>query len=163
MLRERTYAFAQREIAAITEVHDALISFLSVTEQALVFSLRVAEALKASRCSCGTYRTGQRGRGRPSMGTHGIWAQLFHECLATVMDSFSEEELRPYFPLEGVCNGLFTLAERLFGVTVTQAPKELEVRPLTLILQQLTLAYVCVSLHRVWSMRYGMRMSASST
>lgn len=31
-----------------------------------------------------------------------------------------EEELRPYFPLEGVQRGLFELARQLFGVTVTE-------------------------------------------
>jgi oligopeptidase A len=35
--------------------------------------------------------------------------------------AFSEEELRPYFPLEQVLSGLFDLAHRLFGVTITAA------------------------------------------
>jgi oligopeptidase A len=34
---------------------------------------------------------------------------------------FTEEELRPYFPLESVLGGLFGLAERLFDVRVTRA------------------------------------------
>jgi len=40
---------------------------------------------------------------------------------------FSAEELRPYFPLEQVLDSLFSLVNRLFGVTITaadsQAPK----------------------------------------
>ncbi|MCA9028022.1 MAG: M3 family metallopeptidase [Planctomycetaceae bacterium] len=40
---------------------------------------------------------------------------------------FSEEELRPYFPHERVLDGLFSLVNRLFGITVVaaddQAPK----------------------------------------
>ncbi|HEX6997504.1 MAG TPA: M3 family metallopeptidase [Gammaproteobacteria bacterium] len=36
--------------------------------------------------------------------------------------ALSEEELRPYFPLERVLAGLFELAERLFGLHVTAAP-----------------------------------------
>ncbi|MGB6166675.1 MAG: M3 family metallopeptidase [Geitlerinemataceae cyanobacterium] len=37
---------------------------------------------------------------------------------------FTEEELRPYFPLPQVLDGLFGLAKRLFGVTVTPADGE---------------------------------------
>jgi oligopeptidase A len=37
---------------------------------------------------------------------------------------FTEEELRPYFPLESVLKGLFALAQRLFGVRVTPADGE---------------------------------------
>lgn len=35
--------------------------------------------------------------------------------------AFNAEELRPYFPLPQVLNGLFSLAKRLFGVTITAA------------------------------------------
>ena len=35
--------------------------------------------------------------------------------------AFSDEELRPYFPLPQVLNGLFDLVKRIFGVTVTAA------------------------------------------
>ena len=34
---------------------------------------------------------------------------------------FTDEELRPYFPLERVLDGLFGLAQRLFGITVVAA------------------------------------------
>jgi oligopeptidase A len=37
---------------------------------------------------------------------------------------YTEEELRPYFPLESVLKGLFSLAERLFGVRVRPADSE---------------------------------------
>ncbi len=40
---------------------------------------------------------------------------------------YEEEALRVYFPLEGVLNGLFGLAERLFGVTVEAADGQAEV------------------------------------
>lgn len=35
--------------------------------------------------------------------------------------SFNQEELRPYFPLEQVLQGLFDLSQRIFGVTITPA------------------------------------------
>ncbi len=35
--------------------------------------------------------------------------------------NFTAEELRPYFPLPQVLDGLFTLAQRIFGVTITPA------------------------------------------
>jgi oligopeptidase A len=38
--------------------------------------------------------------------------------------AYSEEELRPYFPLPAVLGGLFALAERLFGVTIRAADGE---------------------------------------
>lgn len=40
---------------------------------------------------------------------------------------FSEEELRPYLPLPKVLDGLFELAERLFGVTIERADGSEEV------------------------------------
>ena len=38
--------------------------------------------------------------------------------------AFNEEELRPYFPLKQVLDGLFDLARRLFGVVITPADDE---------------------------------------
>ncbi|MGK7932706.1 MAG: M3 family metallopeptidase, partial [Microcystaceae cyanobacterium] len=38
--------------------------------------------------------------------------------------NFTEEELRPYFPFPQVLDGLFTLAKRIFGVTITPADGE---------------------------------------
>ncbi len=35
-----------------------------------------------------------------------------------------EEELRPYFPLPGVLDGLFRIAHRLFGLTIREIPNE---------------------------------------
>jgi oligopeptidase A len=38
--------------------------------------------------------------------------------------SFNQEELRPYFPLEQVLQGLFDLSQRIFGITITPADGE---------------------------------------
>jgi oligopeptidase A len=40
---------------------------------------------------------------------------------------FSDEELRPYFPLPKVLDGLFTLAQRLFGVRIVPADGDVPV------------------------------------
>ncbi len=45
------------------------------------------------------------------------WAEKQRETLF----NFTAEELRPYFPLPQVLDGLFTLAKRIFGVTITAA------------------------------------------
>jgi oligopeptidase A len=37
---------------------------------------------------------------------------------------FTDEELRPYFPLESVLKGMFSLAERIFGIHVSPADGE---------------------------------------
>ena len=47
----------------------------------------------------------------------GFWAERQRE----EKFAFSAEELRPYFPLPQVLDGLFGLVKRLFGVTVTAA------------------------------------------
>ena len=51
----------------------------------------------------------------------------FSERLREKKYEFSEEELRPYFSLPAVLDGLFTLAERLFGITIKKADGKAEV------------------------------------
>ena len=45
----------------------------------------------------------------------------FGEALREKSFGFTEEELRPYFPLERVLEGLFHLAEKLFGIKINSA------------------------------------------
>jgi oligopeptidase A len=52
-----------------------------------------------------------------------FWAERLREKRY----DFSDEELRPYFPLPRVLEGLFALATRLFGVTITAADGEVPV------------------------------------
>ncbi len=49
-----------------------------------------------------------------------FWAERLREARF----DYSEEELRPYFPLPRVLEGLFALAERLFGVRIVAADGE---------------------------------------
>lgn len=60
--------------------------------------------------------------------------QLYHwdaafwaERLREQRYAFNDEELRPYFPLPRVLDGLFSLVQRLFGVTVQPADGEVPV------------------------------------
>jgi oligopeptidase A len=56
------------------------------------------------------------------------WDQAFWaERLRERRFAYSEEELRPYFPLPRVLEGLFSLTERLFGVSVEIADGEVPV------------------------------------
>jgi oligopeptidase A len=52
-----------------------------------------------------------------------FWAERLRE----ERYAFSEEELRPYFPLPGVLDGLFGLVRRLFGVVISPADGEAQV------------------------------------
>ncbi len=47
------------------------------------------------------------------------WAEKLREALF----DFEEEELRPYFPVEQVIEGMFSLASRLFGIRVAPGPE----------------------------------------
>lgn len=49
-----------------------------------------------------------------------FWAERQREAKF----AFTDEELRPYFPLPQVLTGLFDLVQRLFGVTITAADGE---------------------------------------
>lgn len=46
-----------------------------------------------------------------------FWAERLREKLY----DYTDDQLRPYFPLPGVLNGLFHLAERLFGIKITRS------------------------------------------
>jgi oligopeptidase A len=51
------------------------------------------------------------------------WDVAFYaEKLQQKLFSISQEELRPYFPLPRVLDGLFSVAEKLFGVKIAERP-----------------------------------------
>ena len=63
-----------------------------------------------------------RGRGAAEADELMPWDRSFWtERLREERYAFSEEELRPYFPLPNVLDGMFAIAKRLFDVTVEDA------------------------------------------
>ena len=63
-----------------------------------------------------------REQGAPEADTLAPWdVPFWAERLREQRYSYTDEELRPYFPLPKVLDGLFALAERLFGVTIEAA------------------------------------------
>ena len=67
-----------------------------------------------------------RGQGLPDELT--LWDVYFWaERLREHRFSYSEEELRPYFPLPRVLEGLFALSQRLFGICIEPADGETSV------------------------------------
>ncbi|TNF29123.1 MAG: M3 family peptidase [Deltaproteobacteria bacterium] len=63
----------------------------------------------------GAFAAGHGGPDRLAVWDHAYWARRLRQARF----DYSDEELRPYFPLPQVLDGLFALAERLFGVRVT--------------------------------------------
>ncbi len=56
------------------------------------------------------------------------WDQFYYsEKLRISQFSLSDEELRPYFPLPKVLNGLFSLVHRLFGITIKVDQRDIDV------------------------------------
>jgi oligopeptidase A len=57
-----------------------------------------------------------------------VWdVPFWSERLRESQYEFEEEQLRVYFPLEGVLTGLFSLAQRLFAVRIVAADGETDV------------------------------------
>jgi peptidyl-dipeptidase Dcp len=46
------------------------------------------------------------------------WDGAYSEKLKQKLFNFDDEILKPYFKLENVLNGAFTIAEKLFGITL---------------------------------------------
>jgi oligopeptidase A len=58
--------------------------------------------------------------GKPALNP---WDVAFYsERQRCTQYAFEEEDLRPYFPLEQVVNGMFDLVHRLYGVSVVEGP-----------------------------------------
>lgn len=61
-------------------------------------------------------------------GKFELWDVAFYgERRREKLYSFTDEELRPYFPLPKVLSGLFELAEKLFAVTICKSAKPVSI------------------------------------
>ncbi len=80
-------------------------------------------SIEAARVDLATLQAYARGKGLE--GDLTLWDQAFYaERLREERFDYSEEELRPYFPMPRVLDGLFALASRLFGVSIEAADGE---------------------------------------
>lgn len=94
---------------------------------------RFLEELRQSSCTAAQkdleeLRQCARTAGAPEADDLCHWdAAFWAERLREQRYAFNDEELRPYFPLPRVLEGLFSLVQRLFGVTVRPADGEVPV------------------------------------
>jgi oligopeptidase A len=118
-----------------------LLGFQSFAELSL--RRKMAKEVPAAEALLGELRQASRAVAERELGELGTFARkesgdaalelalwdvpFWAERLREQRYSFSEEELRPYFPLPGVLDGLFGLARRLFGVVITPADGEVPV------------------------------------
>ncbi len=86
--------------------------------------LRVA-SFDAARAELEDLRTFAREQGAPEADDLRQWdISFWSERLREARFAFNEEELRPYFPLPRVLDGLYALCERLFGIRIEPADGE---------------------------------------
>jgi oligopeptidase A len=105
-----------KKMAPSVEMVSAM--FQTLREASWAAAHRELDAVRALAAEAGT-ELGQGGQ--PVMN----WDVAFwSERLREKKFQFTDEELRPYFPLESVLKGLFGLAERLFGIHVSPADGE---------------------------------------
>jgi oligopeptidase A len=84
-------------------------------------TLRTEAAFHAENAALLAFRRQTEGRSEVTMAPWdvGYWS----EKLRKAEYDFDEEELRPYFALDRVMDGLFSLVERLYGVRVRPRPE----------------------------------------
>jgi oligopeptidase A len=92
----------------------------------LLEQLRLA-SFEPARRDLDELRALARRHGSPEADDLQLWDVAFWaERLREERYDFTDEQLRPYFPLPHVLSGLFALAERLFGVRIAAADGEAE-------------------------------------
>ena len=80
---------------------------------------RTRPAFERENAEMDAFYRAQVGQGAPPLAPWDLtyWAEKQRLALYAL----DEEELRPYFAIDGVLSGLFEVARRVFGVTVTRA------------------------------------------
>jgi oligopeptidase A len=126
-LIDRTLALRREQAALLgyaSYAHMSLASKMAPGVDAvedLLERLRLA-AFDAAKADVEDLRRFAREAGSPEADDLRHWdVAYWAERLRQHRFAYSEEELRPYFPLPHVLAGLFALANRLFGVTITPA------------------------------------------
>ena len=128
-LIERILALKRERAQLLGFPHHAAVSMASKMAtleraEALLEELRAASHAAAVQ-DLADVRAFAAAAGAPEAGDLrqwdvGFWAERLREAKYDL----KEEELRPYFPLPAVLEGLFALVHRLFGVTVEPADGE---------------------------------------
>lgn len=81
---------------------------------------RTRPAFERERAELLQFRRELEGPSAPELATWDV--AYYSEKLKRARYAFDDEELRPYFSFENVLDGAFRLAERLFGVSIREAP-----------------------------------------
>ena len=118
-------ALRQEKAALLGYAHHAAVSLAqkmagTVAAVEALHERLLEVALPAARQEFAELEAFARAGGQTSPLAHwdvAFWAERLRESRF----AFTEEELRPYFSLDRVLDGLFTLISRLFGVTVQRA------------------------------------------
>ncbi len=117
-LRQEMAGLLGFESYAALSVDSKMAPSVSVVDE-LLEQLRGA-SIDAAEEDLGTLRNYASEKGL--VGALELWDVGFYsERLREERFDYSEEELRPYFPMSRVLDGLFALAERLFDVTIEAA------------------------------------------
>lgn len=123
-LRQEMAALLGFECYAALSIDSKMAPSVAVVDE-LLEDLRAAsiDSARADFDALQIY-AGQQGQAEPLA----LWdVGFFSERLREERFDYSEEELRPYFPMPSVLKGLFELAGRLFGVSIKAADGEASV------------------------------------
>jgi len=124
-LRQEMAALLGFESFAALSIDSKMAPSLTAVE-ALLEELRVA-SIEPAREDLDALRDHAR-NARQQVEKLELWdVAFFAERLREARFAYSEEVLRPYFPLPHVLEGLFALAQRLFGISIASADGETSV------------------------------------
>jgi oligopeptidase A len=125
-LRQEKAALLGYENFAVLSLASKMAPHVAAVEQ-LLEELRQASFTAAQR-ELQELRAFSHTAGAPEAEDLSHWDLAFWaERLREHRYGFSDEDLRPYFPLPNVLDGLFALAQRLFGVRIVAADGEVPV------------------------------------